>query len=241
MDKDTPQKKDVYALVVDIVIVFVAVLISIILLIQHRSTARATVDIREDRYYRPVDPEVDLIFGNPEADLFIVEYGDLECPFCKEFHTYAKKIVQSDWGVSGKIAWVWRNGFHINNTSIEKAETLECVRLHAGEQARSIAWRFIEESLIGGVLEEEYPLERYTKLMEDLGVSPTRVKECRDSKEMLPSILQSIQDVRELAIEETPYLQFISGNGELLFESVGSLTPAQLEGYIASILQSNKK
>ena len=90
MQETEPQKKDVYAILVDAVILGIAVLISIILLVQYNKTAQVTIDTREDRYYRPVNPKTDLIFGNPEADLFIVEYGDLECPYCKEFHTNIK-------------------------------------------------------------------------------------------------------------------------------------------------------
>ena len=136
---------------------------------------------------------------------------------------------------------MWRNGFHVNETSIKKAQTLECIRLHAGEQSRRIAWEFIEESLIGGVLEVDYPHERYKALMERLNIPYERVEACKKSNEIALPILQAIKDVRELNIDETPYLQFISKNGELLFESVGSLTTPQLEGYAASILQSNKK
>ena len=192
------------------------------------------------RYFRPVDPEVDLIFGNPEADLFIVEYGDLECPHCKEFHAHAKTLIKSGWGISGKVAWVWRNGFHINETSLKKAQTLECIRLHAGEQSRLRAWNFIEESLIGGVLEVEYPFDRYKMLMKQLNIPFEQVEKCRKANETAPQLVQAIQDIRELSITETPYIQFISGGGELLFESVGVLTTAQLEGYVASILQHTK-
>ena len=32
----------------------------------------------------PVDTLTDHIVGNKEADVFIVEYSDLECPFCKK-------------------------------------------------------------------------------------------------------------------------------------------------------------
>lgn len=237
-----PKKKDVYAVLVDVVILGVAILISIVLLIQHSNAAQVTIDTREDRYYRPVNPKMDLIYGNPEADLFIVEYGDLECPYCKEFHAHVKTLIQSDWGVAGKVAWVWRNGFHINETSVKKAQTLECIRLHAGEQSRMLAWKFIEESLIGGVLEVEYPEDRYKALMERLNIPYERVAECKKTnQEIALPIVQAIEDVRKLSISETPYIQFISKDGELLFESVGSLTTPQLEGYVASILQSNKK
>ena len=235
-------RKGVYGIVVDAVILVVAIIVGITLLIQHSNAVQVMIDTREDRYFRPVNPKIDLIFGNPEADLFIVEYGDLECPYCKEFHLDAKALIQGDWGVSGKVAWVWRNGFHINGTSIKKAQTLECIRLYSGEQSRMVAWKFIEESLIGGVMEIEYPYDRYKMLMNRLHIPFDKVERCRkDEKDIALPMLQAIQDVRELGIDETPYIQFISGNGELLFESVGSLTTTQLESYVANILQSNKE
>ena len=236
------QKRGADSIVVDAVILTVALIISIVLLIQHSNTVQVMIDTREDRYFRPVNPKIDLIFGNPEAKLFIVEYGDLECPYCKEFHAHAKTLIKSDWGISGKVAWVWRNGFHINETSLKKAQALECIRLHAGEQARTTAWKFIEESLIGGVMEIEYPHNRYKMLMSRLNIPFDKVEACRtEGKEIAPQTIQAIQDVRELNIDETPYIQFISGSGELLFESVGTLTTPQLESYIANILQSSKK
>ena len=237
-----PQKKDVYKITVDALIIAVALLISIVLLVQYSNAVEVMTDTRDDRYFRPVNQKIDLIYGNPKADLFIVEYGDLECPHCKEFHPHAKTLIKSDWGISGRVAWVWRNGFHINETSVKKAQTLECVRLHAGEQARITAWKFIEESLIGGVMEIEYPHDRYKMLMQRLNIPFEKVERCRkEGKEIALQTLQAIQDVRELSINETPYIQFISGGGELLFESVGSLTTAQLESYIANILQSGRK
>ncbi|MCY4577396.1 MAG: thioredoxin domain-containing protein [Candidatus Kaiserbacteria bacterium] len=236
------KKKKMHGIIVDATILTVALLISTVLMVQHSNAVQVMVDTREDRYFRPINPNIDLLFGNPEADLFIVEYGDLECPYCKEFHAQAKTLIKSDWGISGKVAWVWRNGFHINETSLKKAQTLECIRLHAGEQARLAAWKFIEESLIGGVMEDAYPHDRYKMIMDRLNIPFNEVEQCRkEGKDIAPYILQAIQDVRKLNIDETPYIQFISGSGELLFESVGSLTTAQLESYIANILQNNKK
>ena len=226
--------------IVDATILIITLIISTVLLIQHSNAKQVTIDTREERYFRPVNPKIDLIFGNPKADLFIVEYGDLECPHCKEFHTHIKNLIQGDWGISGKVAWVWRNGFHINETSLKKAQTLECIRLHANEQARITAWKFIEESLIGGVMETEYPHERYKMLMKRLNVPFEKIETCKKGKDIALQILQAIHDIRELDIHETPYIQFMSGNGDLLFESVGVLTTTELEGYIASILQNKK-
>ena len=124
----------------------------------------------------------------------------------------------------------------------KKHKPLNASAIHAGEQARMTAWKFIEESLIGGVMEVEYPHNRYKMLMNRLNIPYDKVEKCRkEGKDIALHILQAIQDVRKLNIDETPYIQFISGNGELLFESVGSHTTPELESYIANILQSNKE
>ena len=239
MENESPKKH--YSLAVDITIVGIAVLISGTLLIRHADETAVTADTREERYFRPVDTKTDLIYGNPGADLFIVEYGDLECPYCKDFHPNAEKLVESDWGISGKVAWVWRNGFHINRVSVDKARTLDCVRLHTGKQSRTLAWKFIEESLTGGVYEREYPYERYKTIMNRLDIPFEKVEECRKNNETEESLAIAARDVEKLNITETPYLQFISGNGELLFESVGSLTLAQLESFVASIIRNQSE
>ena len=234
------QQPSFYAVLLDITILGVALVISGILFFQYKDTVSVTADTREERYFRPVDPKEDLIYGNPEADLFIVEYGDFECPYCKDFHPNIKEIIKSDWGLSGKVAWVWRNGFHINLVSVEKARVLECIRLHGSEQSRVLAWNFIEESLMGGVLEREYPYDRYKEIIERLGLSFERIEQCRKNNETIQRITVAARDVKELNITETPYLQFISGNNELLYESVGLLTTAQIESFVASIFQNTR-
>lgn len=236
------QSNPVLSLIVDISIVFFAVVISISLITQYTSAKQVTVDHREKQYVRPVDPNIDLIFGNPNAELFIVEYGDLECPHCREFHHSILKFIKSEWGISGKVAWVWRNGFHINETSIDKARTLECIRWHTGSIGRSsVVWDFIGESLLGGIYENEYPTERYREIMERLNIPYDRVMDCMRKDLVAPHIARAAEDVVALTIIETPHLQFISRSGELLFDGVGPLTPTELEEIVAHIMQSRRR
>ena len=235
------EKNGILSLFTDILIIAITLMISTVLLMQYNTIISAAADNREDRYYRPVDPKADLIFGNPNADIFIVEYGDLECPHCRDSHAHIQTLIKSDWGISGTVAWVWRNGFHLARSSVEKAKALECVRLHAGERANNKAWAFMEESLSGGIYENKYPLERYREIAEQLNIPFERVETCRKNNEVARQMSQAITDIEELNITETPYIQFISGNGELLFESVGLLTTSQLESFIAKIIHSKQE
>lgn len=54
---------------------------------------------------RPVSPD-DHILGNADAKIIVVEYSDLECPFCKVFHNTMHQVVEKS---NGDVAWVYRH------------------------------------------------------------------------------------------------------------------------------------
>jgi Na+/H+ antiporter NhaA len=53
----------------------------------------------------PVDPERDHVRGRSEADVTLVEYGDLECPYCGQAETVIRELL-SDFG---DLRYVWRH------------------------------------------------------------------------------------------------------------------------------------
>lgn len=81
----------------------------------------------------------DHVRGDREARILLIEYSDLECPYCKTFHPTAQQIVDS---YDGQVAWVYRHfplSFHQN--AQKEAEASECVNELAGETA---FWDFID-------------------------------------------------------------------------------------------------
>jgi len=92
-----------------------------------------------------VDPVTssDHIRGNPNAPIVIVEYTDLECPYCKAFHATMQQVM-TDYGASGKVAWVIRD-FPI--TSLHPKAENEAI---AAECAVSVGgsekyWEFVDQ------------------------------------------------------------------------------------------------
>src|SRR3989344_8457727 len=78
----------------------------------------------------PVLTEVtakDHILGNPDASIKLVEYSDTECPFCKRFHATMQRII-SEYGESGKVAWVYRHFpiDQLHSKARKEAEATEC-------------------------------------------------------------------------------------------------------------------
>jgi protein-disulfide isomerase len=73
---------------------------------------------------RRVTESRDHIYGNPNAPVSLIEYSDLECPYCKQFHSTPKEIVEAS---GGKVNWVYRHfllGMH-NPGAQKEAEASE--------------------------------------------------------------------------------------------------------------------
>lgn len=88
----------------------------------------------------PTINETDRYLGNINADVVIIEYSDIDCPFCKSFHPTLERISQE---YGSKIAWVYRN-FPLESLHPEartKAEAAECVGQIAGNEAY---WKYLK-------------------------------------------------------------------------------------------------
>lgn len=74
----------------------------------------------------PVTPN-EHIKGNPNAEVFVIEYSDPECPFCKRFHETMKSVMQ-EYGDTGKVAWVYRHFplDALHTKARKEAEAFEC-------------------------------------------------------------------------------------------------------------------
>src|SRR3989338_9462456 len=97
------------------------------------NTANTTVQVR------PVSSS-DHIVGNANAKIVIVEYSDLECPFCKVFHNTMHQIVEAS---NGKVAWVYRHypiaGLHPK--AFHESEATECAWEQGGNDA---FWKYTD-------------------------------------------------------------------------------------------------
>lgn len=89
---------------------------------------------------RPIS-ENDHILGNIDAKIIIVEYSDLECPFCKVFHNTMHQVVKK---YSGEVAWVYRHfpisGLHPK--AFREAEATECAWEQGGNE---MFWKYMDK------------------------------------------------------------------------------------------------
>lgn len=96
----------------------------------------------------PLVTAEDHIIGSIDAPIIIVEYSDLECPYCKRFGGTMKEIVAES---NGGVAWVYRH-WVVHPGALPKAGASECVAQIKGEDA---FWKYID--LVFGLMKTEEP------------------------------------------------------------------------------------
>lgn len=156
----------------------------------------------------PISDE-DHIRGNENAEVSIVEYSDLECPFCKTFHPTAKAVFEQ---YGDKVNWVYRHyplSFHAN-AQIE-AEASECVADQGGDEA---FWSFVdkifERTTANGT---GFALDKLGPLAAEVGVNQGEFQKCLDSGKFTKKVQDQFAEGSTAGVSGTP-TTFIVKDGE---------------------------
>lgn len=139
------------------------------------------------------------IYGNVNARFTLVEFSDLECPFCKRFHETPKQIVDKS---DGNVNWQWKHlplGFH-NPAAKRQALAAECLREQKGNKA---FWVFIDDVFkhTGG---NGRGVPNLAALVEGVGADVDQVKDCMSEGRYSDKIDQEAQLAANNGINGTP-------------------------------------
>lgn len=158
-------------------------------------------DEKARKNIRPVSVERDHIFGNPDAEISLIEYSDFECPYCKHFHSTAKRTVET---YAGKINWVYRHfplSFH-NPGAQKQAEASECAAELGGN---SVFWKYsdaiYQRTRSNG---KGFPIVQLLPLAVELGLDEKSFKSCLDSGRHRPRVQEDIDNGTRVGIRGTP-------------------------------------
>jgi protein-disulfide isomerase len=167
---------------------------------QQQAQARAP-DLRAEKNVRPVSKERDHIYGNPDAEISLIEYSDFECPFCKRFHPTPKQIVKA---YQGKVNWVYRHfplGFH-NPLAQKEAEASECVAELGGNDA---FWKYsdllYQRTKSNG---NGFPMSGLAPLAGEIGLDEKEIQLCIDSGRYEDRIQDDYANGGESGVSGTP-------------------------------------
>lgn len=176
----------------------------------------------------------DYIRGDKDAELALIEYSDLECPFCQRFHPTMKQIMDE---YDGKVKWVYRHfplSFHAN--AQKESEAALCVGKLGGADKK---WAFMdtifERTTATGT---GFPLENLGPLAKEVGVDQTKFQKCLDDGEMAQRVADETADGSQAGVQGTPTTFLVGADGKTITAFPGAIPYAQVKAAIDSALSS---
>lgn len=138
------------------------------------------------------------IYGDYNARFTLVEFSDIECPYCKRFHDTPKEIVDQS---QGHVNWQWKHfplSFH-NPTAERMAQATECVADLEGNQ---MFWVYLEElfkQTAGGGRGADM-----LGIAQELGVDTQTFSSCLGSGKFQEKVRNDIAQATKMGITGTP-------------------------------------
>lgn len=163
--------------------------------------------------------ESDHVRGDEDAVVTIVEFSDIQCPYCSKFHKAMKQALES---YSEKARWVYK---HFPLDSIHPfarraALASEC----AGEQGKF--WEYLDNLFAN---QEDINGEYFLTSAESLDLNKKQFSECLESEKYADKVDADYRLGQGLGVRVTP-TSFINGQ-----EVRGALPVEQIKSIIESV------
>jgi len=173
--------------------------------------------------------------GRPDAPLTMVEFTDLQCPFCRQFAITSFEEIKKNWIDTGKLRYISRDfplDFHAQ--AMPAARAARC----AGEQGKF--WELRMQLMKNA---NRLTADFITKSAAELKLEPKAFASCLATTKYDAEIQAEIQEGAKLGINGTP--TFIMGRttataveGPMV---VGALPYAQFDARLKALLASGTK
>ncbi|MDZ4226132.1 MAG: thioredoxin domain-containing protein [Patescibacteria group bacterium] len=158
---------------------------------------------------REYDPATDYILGNPNAPVKVIEYSDLECPFCKEFQKTMNQVMQY-YGNSGQVAWVFRHFplAQLHSKAPQEAAAAECAGELGGNEA---FWRYIERIFEITPSSNGLDLAQLPVVAGELGLDVNAFNQCLSPNKYSKKVSDSYAEAIGLGAQGTPFTLVMVG------------------------------
>ena len=163
------------------------------------------------------------IRGNPEAAMTLVEFSDLECPFCRQFHPTILQALQE---YGDDVRWVYKHfpldGLHPQ--ARPAAEASECVWEQKGNDG---FWQFVD-----AMFEEQERLGSafYREAAEQIEVNLAQFDDCVSTRKYQNKVEQDYQQGIQAGVSGTPgsYVNGVVVGGAVPYSQLKSIIDSQL-------------
>lgn len=158
---------------------------------------------------RPISKD-DHILGSLNAKVIVLEYSDLECPFCKIFHGTMHQIMEN----YDDVAWVYRHYPipQLHSKAIKEAEASECAWEQGGNDA---FWKYTDRIFEITPSNNGLPESELPKIAQYIGLDVASFNSCLESGKYGDKIQADIDDGNRAGVKGTPS-SFIMFKGKIV-------------------------
>ena len=148
----------------------------------------------------PVSPE-DHIRGNPNAEIKVVEFSDLECPFCKRFQPVMEQLLSA---YGDKMAWVYRHDpiAQLHPKAFHEAVASECAAEQGGNDT---FWKYIDGVFQVTPSNNQLDPAQLDVIAKNLGLDMQKFDSCLSSNRYDQKIQSQMSDALKTGPQSTPY------------------------------------
>lgn len=148
------------------------------------------------------------VLGNQEAKVTMVEFGDFQCPFCKEYFQQTLPDIKSKYVDTGKVKIIFR---HYPLTQIHVNAQISAVAAECANQQGKF-WQYHDLLYSNGQSDgtnlDKASLEKYADQLSlnagTLGLGKNKFNQCLESNATLPIVNADQQEGVKAGVTGTP-------------------------------------
>ena len=170
-------------------------------------TGSGTLSTGDLSAIRPVSP-TDHILGSPEARVKIIEYSDIDCPYCKDFQKTMYRVM-SEYGPKEEVAWAYRH-FPLtmrHKNAAKHAEAAECAASLGGNDA---FFAFIDAIHEAAPAQNQFNPNNYGAIATTIGVDGTKLAACLLEGTFAARVADDAKNAVDAGGNGTPYTVIVT-------------------------------
>ena len=170
------------------------------------------------------------LLGNKNAKVTIVEFSDLQCPFCKRFFDDALPQIKKEYIDTGKVRFAFRHFplTQIHPNAYKAGSAVEC----ANEQGKF--WEYHDNLFktqdAWASLDNATAVSKFKSYAGELGLNASQFNSCLDSDKYKTNIDKDLADGGAAGVNGTPttFVNGLSVVGAQPFSSFKTIIDAEL-------------
>jgi protein-disulfide isomerase len=177
----------------------------------------------------------DVILGDQNAPVTVVEYGDYQCPFCGIFFTQVEPTLKSQYIDTGKVKFIFRDFAFLGAESVAAGEAAECAldqgafwayhdALYAGKVADVAKGGSEDDGFFNPTL--------FNQLANNVGIDTTTFASCVSSNKYAGTITAESTAGQAAGVNSTP-TTFV--DGKMVTDATGNSVGANATAILSAV------